>query len=128
MTTAVLVASANIVAGMSSILVFMFVVALILGIVWLDRSLIGVLTKPIFAESMKLSIDPCQLFSFKTNRRRSPASPCNILLNERSTDAIMSAFGRSCEIVIRNLGLVVQRQVFSERCTTKIQVDRDWEV
>jgi hypothetical protein len=39
----------------------------------------------------------------------------------------MSAFGRSCEIVIRNLGLVIQRQVFS-RCTTKIQVDRYWEV
>jgi hypothetical protein len=65
--------------------------------------LIGVLTKPIFAESVKINIDPCQLFSFTTNRRGSPGSACNIWLNERSTDAIMSAFGRLCEIVIRIL-------------------------
>src|ERR1700685_4021315 len=78
-----------------------------------DVPLMDELNNPIFAESVKLNIDPCQLFSFTTNRTGSPASPCNIWLNERSTDSIMSAFGRLCEIVIRNLASF--SEVFSER-------------
>ena len=61
----------------------------------------GVLSKPNFALSEKLSIDPCQLFCCTTSRTGSPATPWNTSLNERSTDSMISALERSCEIVIR---------------------------
>jgi signal transduction histidine kinase len=58
---------------------------------------IGVLNKPIFALSWKLSVDPCQLFCFTTSRTGSPATPLNISLNSRSTDSTAAALERLCD-------------------------------
>src|SRR5580704_3903538 len=62
---------------------------------------IGVLNKPHFAVSEKVSTDPCQLRCLTSNRTGNPGACSNISSNERSTVFMTSALELLCEIVIR---------------------------
>jgi hypothetical protein len=85
---------------------------------------IGVLSKPHFALSEKVSTDPCQLRCLTINLTGNPGAPSNRSLNERSTAFMTSALELLCEIVIRMFrprANPVQHLTTAENRTPRVQ-------